>query len=170
MIVWFIGLSDSGKTTLAEGLYKRLKPAHSNLVLLDGDSMREMFGNDIDYSVEGRHKNAERISRLCRFLDMQNIHTIAAVLSIFPEWQAWNRKNFSSYFEIFLDIPLEELKARDTKGLYSEAEAGRIHNVVGIDIPFPRPANADLRIDLATQKAGVDACIDRLLARMPSLD
>ncbi len=170
MITWFIGLSGAGKTTLAKALYERLKPTTRHLVYLDGDEFREMFRNDVDHTVAGRRKNAERISHTCRMLDRQGIHVVASVLSIFPEWQAWNRENFSTYFEVFLDIPLETLKQRDVKGLYAGAEAGRIPNVVGIDIPFPKPASPDLEIDLSLQQTGHEACVDYILERMPKLD
>ena len=169
MVIWLIGLSGAGKTTLARGLYGRLKPIVPHLVLLDGDEFREIFRNDVDHTVEGRRRNAERISYFCRVLDQQGIHVIAAVLSIFPEWQRWNRDNFSDYFEIFLDVPPETLKARDPKDLYAGAVAGRVTNVVGIDIPFPRPPAPDLTIDAALQDKGVEACIDHIMGRVPTL-
>jgi adenylylsulfate kinase-like enzyme len=168
MVIWLIGLSGSGKTTLSEALYRRLKPKHANLVLLDGDAFREVF-RDVDHTIEGRRRNAERISNLCKVLDDQGIHVIAAVLSLFPEWQAWNRTNFSNYFEVFLDLPLKTLKERDTKDLYAAAEAGRMTDVVGIDIPFPRPAAPDLVIDKPAQDDGVEACLETILAQMPPL-
>lgn len=170
MIIWFIGLSGAGKTTLSRALYDRLKPGTRHLVHLDGDDFRDMFRNDVDHTVEGRRKNAERISHTCRMLDAENIHVIASVLSLFPEWQAWNRETFGRYYEVFLDVPLSTLKERDTKGIYAAAERGDMPNVVGIDIPFPRPAQADLIIDEEQQRAGIDACIETVLARMPALD
>lgn len=170
MIIWIIGMSSSGKTTLSSSLFKQLKESCRHLVLLDGDVLRQVFGNDTDHTIDGRRKNAERISKLCKFLDTQGIHVIAAVLSIFPEWQEWNRKNFENYFEVFLDIPLETLKKRDEKSLYKDAEAGLVDNVVGIDIPFPHPVSSDLVIDLDQQKAGVDKCIEAILSRIPPLD
>ena len=166
MVVWFIGLSGSGKTTLAETLYGRLKPDHPNLVLLDGDAFRRVFA-DVDHTLEGRRRNAERVSNLCRILDAQGVHVIAAVLSLFPEWQAWNRSRFSRYFEVFLDIPMETLRQRDPKGLYAGAEAGRVVGVVGMDIPFPRPPASDMIIDQAQQAGGVESCVDDILRRMP---
>jgi len=170
VVIWLIGLSGAGKTTLARGLYERLKPTVPNLVRLDGDEFREIFRNDVDHTVEGRRRNAERISLFCRVLDQQGIHVIAAVLSIFPEWQQWNRDNFRDYFEIFLDVPLETLKARDDKGLYRDAEAGRARNVVGVDIDFLRPARPDLVISADHHKQGADACVERILAQLPRLD
>ena len=166
MITWFIGMSGSGKSTLAHALHARLKPSVRHLVYLDGDAFREVFQGDVDHTIAGRRRNAERISGFCKVLDDQGIHVIAAVLSIFPEWQRWNRETFSHYFEIFCDIPMATLKERDPKGLYG----GTVPDVVGLDIPFPRPPAADLVIDLAEQQRGVDACLDTILAAMPKLD
>jgi len=159
-------MSGAGKTTLAKELYARLRPDHSNLVLLDGDAFREVF-RDVDHTIEGRRRNAERISHLCHVLDSQGIHVIAAVLSIFPEWQAWNREHFADYYEVFLDVPLDVLEKRDTKGLYADARAGRMTNVVGVDIPFPRPQFPDLIIDDRIQATGIDASVNHVLQEMP---
>ncbi len=169
MVIWFIGMSGSGKSTLAGALHAHLKAKTRHLVYLDGDEFREMFRNDVDHTIEGRRKNAERISHTCQMLDRQGIHVITSVLSIFPEWQAWNRENFSDYFEIFLDIPMATLKARDVKGLYAGAERGDIPNVVGVDIPFPRPPRADFVITEDMQRDGINACAMKILEQLPLL-
>ncbi len=170
MIIWFIGMSGSGKSTLASALYQRLKPDCRHLILVDGDDFREIFRNDADHSVAGRRLNAERISNFCLNLDQQGIHVIAAVLSIFPEWQQWNRQHYSRYQQVYLDIPMEELIRRDTKNLYEDAREGRMKNVVGFDIEFPTPIGSDCVIDLEIQEKGVDACLSHILGGMPSLD
>ena len=166
MIVWFIGMSGAGKSTLARGLYEKFKPDTSNLVYLDGDEFREIFRNDVDHTIDGRRKNAERISHFCRVLDEQNIHVIAAVLSIFPEWQKWNRDTFSEYFEVYLDLPMSVLQQRDTKNLYKKAASGLMPNVVGVDIPFPEPKNPDLVLTAADQANGIEASLDLILNKL----
>ena len=140
------------------------------MVYLDGDEFREIFRNDVDHTVEGRLRNAERISHFCRVLDQQNIHVIAAVLSIFPDWQRWNRENFSRYYEIFIDVPMSVLQERDPKGLYAKASAGEMKNVVGLDIPFPTPAAPDLVLTATDQEAGIKASVEKVISQMPKLD
>lgn len=158
-----MGLSRAGKSTLSNLLYNELKQEVSNLVLLDGDVIRILFGSDVDHSIEGRRVNAERISKLCKFLSDQNINVIAAVLSIFPEWQAWNRKNIKAYQEIYIKASMESLEKRDTNNLYSQAKKGLIKNVVGYDIPFPEPKRPDLIIENSDETANFDNMLERIL-------
>lgn len=142
MVVWLVGLSGSGKTTIGRRLYDLWKARESNVVLLDGDAFRRILGEDGTdeaYSLEGRRRNAERIAGLCQLLDSQNIHVVCCILSLFEETRRLNRTRFESYFEIFVDTPLEVLERRDTKGLYAAARAGTMKNVVGVDIEFERP-------------------------------
>jgi adenylylsulfate kinase-like enzyme len=147
MVVWIIGLSGSGKTTLAEQVTARLRDEGRTVVMLDGDIVRELFKNDVDHSIEGRRRNAERLSRLTRFLADQGVDVVAAVLSIFPDWRAWNRQNVPGYREVYLKASMETLLRRETKSLYARALRGEMNNVVGVDIPFPEPENPDLILD-----------------------
>lgn len=163
MVIWMMGLSRAGKSTLSNLLYNELKQEVSNLVLLDGDVIRILFGSDVDHSIEGRRVNAERISKLCKFLSDQNINVIAAVLSIFPEWQAWNRKNIKAYQEIYIKASMESLEKGDTNNLYSQAKKGLIKNVVGYDIPFPEPKRPDLIIENSDETTNFDNMLERIL-------
>ncbi len=144
MVVWIIGLSGSGKTTLATEVVDRIRRLNGKVVLLDGDLIRTLFGNDVDHTIEGRRRNAERISVLSRFLAEQGIHVVAAVLSIFPEWRRWNKENIPDYSEVYIKASMETLLKRDIKDLYAKAQRGELPNVVGVDIPFPEPENPDL--------------------------
>ena len=119
--------------------YEALKPEHNNMVFVDGDAFRAIMGNDTGHSLEERRLNADRICRLCKFLDDQGIHVICSILSIFTESQQWNRAEYSDYLEVFIDVSLATLKDRDSKGLYAKADRGDLTNVVGVDLDFPRP-------------------------------
>jgi cytidine diphosphoramidate kinase len=146
MVIWLIGLSGAGKTTLAKNLYINIKKSKSNVVLLDGDNVRDTFGNDLGYSLEDRRLNADRISKMCKFLDDQGIHVICAILSLFPESRDWNRNNIDNYYEVYIEASMDDLINRDSKGLYKKAISGQIDNVAGIDLEFHPPKNADLVI------------------------
>lgn len=160
-------MSGAGKTTVGKLLVERLKEKHSTIVYLDGDILREVWGNSLKHDVEGRRENALRISKLCEMLDAQGINVVAAVLSIFPEYQKWNRETFSDYFEIFLDVPMDTLRERDSKGLYRQAEAGEIENMVGIDIPFPKPKQADLILEAPFVLQPPKALVEKILLSIP---
>jgi adenylylsulfate kinase-like enzyme len=164
VIVWLIGLSGAGKTTVGTRLAARLRTRCPNVVYLDGDVLRDVWGDRLGHDVAGREVNAARLSHLCRMLDKQGIHVVAAVLSVFPQWRAWNRSNLSRYFEVFLDAPMDVLVERDTKGLYGKALRGHLSNVVGVDIPFPRPENSDLTLDTSGRDGTPDDLVERILA------
>ena len=170
MVIWLIGLSGAGKTTIGTRLVERLRAAHDNIVFLDGDMLREVWGDDLGHDLEGRRKNARRVSHLCRLLDRQGVHVVTAILSVFPEWQRWNRQEFSSYFQVFLDVPMEVLKGRDSKGLYAAAARGDIANIVGLDIDFPTPIDSDLVLSGQETTQDPEKLVQRILAAMPSMD
>ena len=146
MVVWLIGLSGAGKTVIGQELFTLFKQ-NNNCVFIDGDIIRDIFNNDLGHSLEDRKKNSRRISRLCHFLSRQNISVVCSILSISHEDQQWNRENIDNYYEVFIDVPLEVLLKRDTKGLYEKALKGEISDVVGVDIEFNGPPNADLVIN-----------------------
>ena len=147
MVVWLIGLSGAGKTTLAEQIVHDANKDNLKTVLIDGDVIREIFNNDLGYSREDRLKNAQRVCQLSKFLSDQNINVVCAILSIFPETRLWNKKNIDNYYEVFIDTPIETLVKRDSKGLYSKFQRGEISNVAGMDIDFPIPEDPDLIIN-----------------------
>jgi len=146
MVVWLIGLSGAGKTTLANEIVARANNKINNTVLLDGDVIREIFGNDLGYSMEDRLLNAQRICQLGKFLDDQGMNVVCAILSIFPETREWNLKNIENYYEVYIDTPIGTLVERDSKGIYEKYKRGEISEVAGMDLDFPIPDKADLVI------------------------
>lgn len=164
MVIWIIGLSGTGKTTLANLVVKRIRQLKGKVVLLDGDLIRELFGNDVDHTIEGRKRNAQRLSVLTKYLADQDIHVVAAVLSIFPEWRKWNRENIKDYSEVYIRTSMENLVRRDIKDLYARAYKGDIVNVVGVDIPFPEPENPELVIDNNIEREEFTEFIDQIMS------
>ena len=147
MIIWIIGLSGSGKTTLANEVATILRSKNKKVVLIDGDQIRELYGNDLGHDLKDRKKNADRINNICEFLDKQDIDVVCAILSLFPESRDRCRKNLKKYFEVYIDADIKTLKKRDTKGLYEKFEKGERFNVAGLDLDFPKPNNPDLVIE-----------------------
>lgn len=143
MVTWIIGLAGAGKTTIGREVHRLLQLEKPNVLFLDGDHVRHIMGNDLGHDLEDRRQNAWRICRMCQYLDNQGIDVVCSILSIFREHQDWNRTAFQQYLEVFVEVPMSELRQRDQKGLYSDAEAGRIKDVAGVDLPFT-PPNADL--------------------------
>ena len=118
MIVWLVGLSGAGKTTIARELHRQWQAREPATVLIDGDEIREIFKHDQNaaaYTPEGRRINAERIAAMSAWLDGQNINAVVSILCTFPDIMADNRYRFSDYFEVFVDAPLADLEARDSK-------------------------------------------------------
>jgi len=147
IVYWITGLSGAGKTTIASGFYKELKKFKSNVFFLDGDHMREVFGNDLGYTLDDRLKCALRYSRLCKALSDQGIDVVCATVSMFDKCRNWNRKEIENYKEIYIKVNLETLRKRNKKNLFSYAEKDKIKNVVGIDLGFDEPKQPDLVLD-----------------------
>lgn len=147
MLIWITGLSGSGKTTVGKALYNELKQDHTNVIFLDGDSFREILGNDLGHEPKDRLLNAHRIARMCKFLVSQDMIVVCATMSLYAEIHELNRKNIENYFEVFVECDMNELIKRDQKGLYTKAINGEVKNVVGIDLPYDKPKDADLIID-----------------------
>ena len=166
MVVWLIGLAGSGKTTIGRALHQQWKQHTPSVVLLDGDDFRRIMGHDLGHTLADRENNGWRICRMCHFLDQQSIDVIACVLSNFPEQQQWNRSHYSDYLEVFIDTPLEILKTRDQKQLYSGVEAGRVQGVVGMDIPFIRPPSPDMVVTNDGDLSGIDAIVSNIMEVM----
>lgn len=147
MITWIVGLSGAGKSTIGRALYDLLGEERPNLVFLDGDEVRRVFGDDLGYTLDDRRANAERFCRLTKMLDEQDIHVICSILSVFEEHRRWCRENLEDYTEVYVRVPRDELIDRDPKGLYERFRSGETENVVGMDLPFEEPKAPDLVID-----------------------
>ena len=141
-VIWITGLSGVGKTTLAHALAACFENNGREPVLLDGDEIREAIADAAcGHDPSARLTNAYRISRLARMLAAQRRIVLVATMSLFHEIHDWNRKNLPGYFEVHLDVPLETVRANDSKGLYAQAE-----HLPGVDLALELPATPDLHL------------------------
>ena len=166
MVIWIVGLSGAGKTTIARLLLKKLKKKYSNLVHLDGDIIRKIYNDKLGYSSKDRNINAERLSKMTKFLSDQKIHVVGSVLSNFPKWQAWNKKNIKNYYQVYLKVSLKELIKRDKKNIYKKALKGTKKNVVGVDIKFKEPLNSNLIIDNEKYTKSFSSIINKIIKKI----
>lgn len=145
-VYWITGLAGSGKTTIGKLLYDSIKFNKDNVILLDGDKLRELYESQ-DYSYDGRKKLAIKYAKLCKMISEQGIDVICCTISMFDECRIWNRENILNYKEIYLKVSIDELIRRDQKELYTKALRKEIKNVMGIDIDFEAPKQPDLLIE-----------------------
>ena len=146
-VFWITGLSGSGKTSVGRELCSRLRAVGHPVIFLDGDALRAAIAEDLGHSVENRRLSAMRNARLCRLLSEQGSDVVCATISLFHEVQRWNRENIPRYHEIYLRVPIDELRRRDTKGIYAAGQRGDLRDVVGIDMPAEFPHAPHLTLD-----------------------
>jgi len=146
-VFWTTGLSGAGKTTVSQLLHRRLIDNGHEVVLLDGDILRQIFGDDLGHSLEQRRIVAWRNIHMCKGISDQSIDVVCATISMFDEVRSWGRSNIPNYHEIYLRVPLSILKERDNRGLYNPLSEGEVRNVPGLDLPWDEPKSSDLVLD-----------------------
>ena len=160
-VIWITGLSGAGKTTVAEQLALRIGELSLNPILLDGDVLRDLFKNtgviSKTYNREARIKLALKYAHICKILSSQGFTVIIATISMYNEAYAWNRTNLPNYFEIYLKVPLKELRRRDPKKIYQRYDAGDLSDVAGLDLAVDEPLEPHVILDFETHPSLYDS-------------
>lgn len=160
LLIWFTGLSGSGKSTIANELEKRLFESGIHTYILDGDNVRKGLNSDLDFSEKGRVENIRRIGEVSNLFLDSGLVVLSAFVSPFRSDRALVKKvvGAENYTEVFVDCPLEVCEARDVKGLYKKARNGEISNFTGISSPFEAPIDADVVVksDFLTVQQSAD--------------
>lgn len=164
-LIWLTGLAGAGKTTIGTQLHREMRDRQSNVVFLDGDSLREIFEVVGGFDSVARCELAFRYARLCKALVEQDLIVICATISMFHAVRNWNRENIQNYYEVYVRVPIETLVSRDQKFLYSRALQGEELNVVGIDLPFEAPRTPDLIID-NDGEVGVSELVQKIISTL----
>ncbi len=154
-VVWFTGLSASGKSTIANLVERRLHAQGVHTYLLDGDNVRHGLNKDLGFTAADRVENIRRIGEVSKLMVDAGLVVIASFISPFAEERQMARDlmDEGEFCEVFVDTPLPVAEARDPKGLYQKARSGDLPNFTGIDSPYEAPLNPELRIETETTTA-----------------
>jgi bifunctional enzyme CysN/CysC len=167
-VLWFTGLSGAGKSTIANLVEKKLAALGRHSFLLDGDNIRHGLNKDLGFTDADRVENIRRVGEVAKLMTDAGLIVITAFISPFRAERRMVREMLpeGEFIEIFVDVPLAVAEARDVKGLYAKARAGRLKNFTGIDSPYEPPEAPEIRIDAAgmTPEAAADLIVERLLS------
>jgi len=169
-LIWFTGLSGSGKSTIANELEVRLHEKGLSSYVLDGDNVRMGLNKDLSFSETDRTENIRRISEVANLMIDAGLIVLAAFVSPYRKDREAIRQvvKDANFVEVFVDAPLEVCEERDVKGLYKKARAGEIKNLTGLNAPYEAPQNPDLVIK--TDEISVKEAVEKILQLiMPKL-
>jgi len=167
-LIWFTGLSGSGKTTIANLLEKRLCNLQIHTYSLDGDNLRIGLNKDLEFSKNDRNENLRRVSEVAKLFVDAGIVVIAAFISPYLKTREEIKHIIGSedYIEVFVNTPLEICEQRDVKGLYKRARAGEIKNFTGISSPYEKPISPSIEIN--TTKETPEEAVDKIISFIQS--
>lgn len=168
-VVWFTGLSGSGKTTVSEQLKLSLTEIGYYSVIFDGDTMRQGISKNLGFSDEDRKENIRRTAEMAKLVALSGVNAICALISPFLEDRQAARGILSdfNFIEVFVDTPLEICEQRDPKGFYKKARIREIIDFTGIDSIYEKPVNPEIRIntDVDSTENSVSTIMDYLRSK-----
>jgi bifunctional enzyme CysN/CysC len=161
-LLFFTGLSGSGKTTIAKALVEKLKSEGHAVMLLDGDEIRDIFKNT-GFDRDARLRHINDVTKMAVYLQNQGIIPVMSLIAPFEEARENSKKLTDDFTEIYIDTPLEECERRDVKGLYKKARAGEIKDFTGVHdtAPYEVPKKPTLKI--STIGVPIEDCVNKIL-------
>lgn len=162
-VLWFTGLSGSGKSTIAHAVRHELEKGGRKVEHLDGDTIRDVFPKT-GFTSEERDAHIRRVGYLAAMLEKNGVSVVASLVSPYKDSRRFVRDLCTNFVEIHVATPLSECEKRDTKGLYAKARRGEIANFTGISDPYETPSSPEVTID--TQSVSVREATKMILARL----
>jgi adenylylsulfate kinase len=166
-ILWFTGLSGSGKTTITKALEPELKARGCKVEILDGDVVRTNLSKGLGFSQEDRDTNIRRIGFVAHLLSRNGVVAMTAAISPYRAIRDEIRAMEPNFVEVYVTAPLEVCESRDVKGLYAKARAGEIKGFTGIDDPYEEPVNPE--IICYTERESVEESVKKVLTKLEQL-
>lgn len=165
-IVWFTGVPAAGKSTIANLVESRLHRRGMHTYLLDGDNVRHGLNADLGFTPADRVENVRRVAEVARLMADAGLVVLVAFISPFRSERRFARSLVAAgeFCEVFVDVPLDVAEARDPKGLYAKARAGKLANFTGIDSPYERPERAEVVV--ASDRLTPDEAAERIVAKL----
>ena len=162
-IIWFTGLSGSGKSSIANILEKKLQALGKHTITLDGDNMRHGLNRDLGFTTADRVENIRRVGEVAKLMVNSGLICITSFISPFESERKMARSLVSEneFIEVYIDTPLSVCEERDVKGLYAKARSGKIPNFTGISSPYESPENPEIRID--TTKLSAEEAANQII-------
>lgn len=163
LLLWFTGLSGSGKSTIANVVEQKLFQQGIKTYTLDGDNIRKGINKDLTFAPEDRTENIRRIAEVSNLMIDAGLVVLAAFVSPYKK----DRQNIRSivkdanFVEVYINTSVEECERRDVKGLYKKARAGEIKNMTGISAPYEAPENPD--IEIKTENESIEEAVQKIL-------
>ena len=163
VVLWFTGLSGSGKSTVAGALEEALHQQGVSTYLLDGDNVRHGLNRDLGFTEADRVENIRRVAEVAKLMVDAGLIVLVSLISPFRSERRMARELFADgeFVEVFVDTSIEECEKRDVKGLYAKARRGMLKNFTGIDSPYEAPEVPEVR--LRTADTPPEACVDQIL-------
>ncbi len=172
LVVWFTGLSASGKSTIANLVEQKLSSLNMHTYLLDGDNVRLGLNRDLGFTEADRVENIRRVTEVARLMTDAGLIALVSFISPYRAEReaARERVGTDDFIEVYVDTPLEEAERRDPKGLYAKARRGELKNFTGIDAPYEPPQSPEVRIDTMTTSPGqaADLIVELITTRTTS--
>lgn len=163
-VLWFTGLSGSGKSIIADKVAEKLKERGLRIERLDGDIVRKSLTKDLGFSENDRNENIKRVTFVAKLLSRNDVGVIASFISPYREIRNHVRKEVTNFIEVYTKCPLDVCIQRDPKGLYKKALNGEIENFTGVSHPYEEPENPEILLE--TDKESIEESVNKVIKKI----